>query len=123
MLVGVEVGRTIAAAGELIARHDGHPLVLRGGIAHGSTLIFDGDDYIGRPANLVARFCQAAQPGELLAMGHRADTLPPWMQVLGTRQLTLRGLGSIRRVQCLGLVPGPALPALSFAAPGVSERG
>jgi class 3 adenylate cyclase len=117
MLVGVEVGRTIAAAGELIARHDGHSLPVRGGFAHGSSLIFDGDDYIGRPANLAARFCQAAQPGELLAVGYPAAALPPWMQVLGTRQLTLRGLGSIRRAQRLGIVPDLALPALSFAAP------
>jgi len=49
MLVGVEVGPTIAAAAELIARYEGHRLALRGGIAHGHVLIFDGDDYIGRP--------------------------------------------------------------------------
>src|SRR5260221_981513 len=35
MLVGVDVGPTIAAAAELIARYEGHSLALRGGLAHG----------------------------------------------------------------------------------------
>jgi adenylate cyclase len=117
MLVGAGVGPTIAAATELIARYNGQRLALRGGIAHGQVLIFDGDDYIGRPVNLAARLCQAARPGELLAVGYRADALPAWTQVLGTRDLTLRGLGRIRRVQRLALVPDLELPELSFAPP------
>ncbi len=118
MLVGVEVGPTIAAAGELIARHDRQPLALRGGIAHGSVLLFDGDDYIGGPVNLAARFCQAAEPSELLSVGYPAAALPPWMRVAGIRSLTLRGLGRVRRVQRLGLVPDVPLPDLSFTSPG-----
>jgi adenylate cyclase len=104
MLVGVEVGPTIAAAAELVARYDSQSLVLRGGVAHGHALLFEGDDYIGRPVNLAARLCYAARPGELLAVGYPARALPTWMQVLGTRDLTLRGLGRFRRIQRLGLV-------------------
>ena len=114
MLVGVEVGPTIAAAGELIARHEGNALPLRGGIAHGSVLLFEGDDYIGGPVNLAARFCQAAEPSELLSVGYPAAALPPWMRVVGVRSLTLRGLGRVRGVQRLGLSPGVPLPDLSF---------
>jgi adenylate cyclase len=110
MIVGVEVGPAIAAGVELVARYDGHTLALRGGIAHGRVLLFDGDDYIGRPANLAARLCQAARPGELLALGYPRDTLPPWVEVSGTRDITLHGLGRIRRIQQLGLVPGLDLP-------------
>jgi len=117
MLVGVDVGPAIAAAAELIARYDDQHLALRGGIAHGSVLLFEGDDYIGRPANLAARFCDSARPGELLAVGYPADALPAWMQVLGTRDLTLRGLGKIRHVQRLGLLPGVELPEMSSASP------
>lgn len=113
MLVGVEVGPTIAAAAELIARYEGHRLALRGGLAHGRVLIFDGDDYIGRPTNLAARLCQAARPGELLAVGYPPDALPPWIRVLDTRSVTLPGLGRFRRVQLLGLVPDLELPSLS----------
>jgi adenylate cyclase len=113
MLVGVEVGPTIAAAAELIARYEGHRLALRGGLAHGRVLIFDGDDYIGRPANMAARLCQAARPGELLAVGYPTGALPAWIRVLDTRSVTLRGLGRFRRVQELGLVDDLELPSLS----------
>ena len=113
MLIGTETGPAIAAAGELIARYDGDTLALRGGVADGWALLFDGDDYIGRPVNFAARLCQAARPGELLGVGYAPDEFPGWMRVLGTRDLTLRGLGRFRRVQRLGIVPGTALP--SFA--------
>ncbi|MGO9877505.1 MAG: adenylate/guanylate cyclase domain-containing protein [Acidimicrobiia bacterium] len=113
MLVGTDVSPTIAAAVELIARHDGQPLALRGGVAHGQVLIFDGDDYIGRPTNLAARLCQVARPGELLAVGYSAATLPQWTQVAGTRTITLRGIGRLPRVQQLTLVPGLELPTLT----------
>jgi len=113
MIVGVEVGPTLATAAELIGRYDGSTLALRGGFAHGQALIMDGDDYIGRPTNLAARLCQVARPEELLAVGYPAATLPPWIKVLGIRSVTLPGLGRVRRAQRLGLVPGLELPNLS----------
>jgi class 3 adenylate cyclase len=112
MLVGGDVGPTIAAAAELIARYTDTSLALRGGIAHGWVFLFEGDDYIGRPANLAARLCQAADPNELLALGYHPDALAPWIQVLGTRDLTLRGLGQLDKIQSLGLIPGLELPEL-----------
>jgi adenylate cyclase len=120
MLIGVEVGPTIATAAELIARYDGRPLALRGGVAHGQVLIIDGDDYIGRPANLAARLCQTARPSELLAVGYRASMLPPWIAVHGTRSVTLRGIGRLPRVQQLGVAADVELPALT---PPVSVAG
>jgi hypothetical protein len=113
MIVGVEVGPTLATAAELIGRYDGSTLALRGGFAHGQALIMDGDDYIGRPTNLAARLCQAARPEELLAVGYPAATLPTWIKVLGVRSVTLPGLGRVRRAQRLGLVPDLELPGLS----------
>src|SRR5207244_10836474 len=77
MLVGVEVGPTIAAAAELIARYEGHRLALRGGLAHGRVLIFDGDDSIGRPTNPAARLCPAARPGAPPSGGHPPAPPPP----------------------------------------------
>jgi adenylate cyclase len=113
MIVGVEVGPTLATAAELIGRYDGSTLALRGGFAHGQALIMDGDDYIGRPTNLAARLCQVARPEELLAVGYAAAVLPSWIKVLGVRSVTLPGLGRVRRVQRLGLVPGLDLPDLA----------
>ena len=117
MIVGVEVGPTLATAAELIGRYDGSTLALRGGFAHGQALIMDGDDYIGRPTNLAARLCQAARPEELLAVGYPATALPPWIKVLGIRSVTLPGLGRVRRAQRLGLVPGLELPDLARHSP------
>lgn len=119
MLVGVEVGPTIAAATELIARYDVDVLPLRGGVAHGWVLLFEGDDYIGRPANLAARLCDAANPGEVLAVGYGPADLPDWVEVKGTRDVTVHGLGRIRRVQRLGVRPDVELPTLTV--PVVSE--
>jgi class 3 adenylate cyclase len=104
MIVGVDAAPTIATAVEIVARCAKHPLALRGGMAHGNVLILDGDDYIGRPINLAARLCEAAGAGELLAMGYAAETLPPWIEVRGTRSLQLQGLGRVRSVQQLGVV-------------------
>ncbi len=122
MIVGVDVGPTLATAAELIGRYDGSTLALRGGFAHGQALIMDGDDYIGRPTNLASRLCQAAHPEELLAVGYPAASLPTWVTVLGVRSVTLPGLGRIRGAQRLGLIPDLELPDLSRHASG-SERG
>jgi len=123
MLIGVEVGPTIATAAELIARYDGRPLALRGGVAHGQVLIIDGDDYIGRPANLASRLCQTARPGELLAVGYHASVLPPWITVAGTRSVTLRGIGRLARVQQLVVVDDVELPTLTPPAPPSTDLG
>ena len=117
MIIGVDVGPTIATAAELIARYDCDPLALRGGVAHGQVLIIDGDDYIGRPVNLAARLCQTASPGELLALGYQASVLPAWITVLGTRDVTLRGIGRLPHVQQLGVLPEVELPELTAPAP------
>jgi class 3 adenylate cyclase len=103
MIVGVDVGPTIATAVEIVSRCADHPLPLRGGIAHGSVLILDGDDYIGRPINLAARLCEVAGPGELLAVGYPVEALAPWIHVQGTRTLTLQGLGRVGGVQLLAI--------------------
>ena len=121
MLIGVDVGPTIATAAELIARYDCDPLALRGGVAHGQVLIIDGDDYIGRPANLASRLCQTASPGELLALGYQASVLPAWVTVLGTRDVTLRGIGRLPHVQQLSVLPDVELPALTAPAPPAGE--
>lgn len=123
MLIGTETGPAISAAVELIARYDGHTLALRGGVADGWAILFDGDDYIGRPVNFSARLCQAARPGELLGVGYPPSEFPTWVRELGTRDLKLRGLGRFRRVQRLGIAPGTELPTVSFAPgpPGVLD--
>ena len=55
MLVGTDPGPTIAATAEVVgAVFDGQALAVRAGTAHGGVLLFEGDDYVGRPVNLAA---------------------------------------------------------------------
>lgn len=42
------------------------PLPLRGGIAEGPVIMFEGTDYIGGAVNVAARLCEHAQPNQLL---------------------------------------------------------
>ncbi|MDJ0770923.1 MAG: adenylate/guanylate cyclase domain-containing protein [Ilumatobacter sp.] len=69
MLVGVESEPLIEAIVDLEHRIDdiGSPLPLRAGIAAGRVILFEGDDYIGRPVNLASRLCDLADPHEVLA--------------------------------------------------------
>jgi adenylate cyclase len=49
------------------------PLPLRGGIAGGPVIMFEGDDYVGAPVNVAARLCQEARPNQLLAAASVAE--------------------------------------------------
>ena len=46
--------------------HRGCRLPLRGGIAGGRVILFEGDDYIGRAVNLASRLCDEALPHQLI---------------------------------------------------------
>jgi class 3 adenylate cyclase len=70
---------------------------VRVGIATGTALLFEGDDYIGEPVNLAARLCSAAHPGEVLAACSR-DDLPYWVTVAGTYSIELKGIGTVTDV-------------------------
>jgi class 3 adenylate cyclase len=51
----------------------GCALPLRGGVAAGRVILFEGDDYIGRPVNLAARLCDEAAPHQLLVTASLFD--------------------------------------------------
>lgn len=51
-------------------------LALRAGAAGGDVMIFEGDDYIGRPVNLAAKLCALADPGQILVSGEMNWALP-----------------------------------------------
>jgi class 3 adenylate cyclase len=68
MLSGSEPVSVALCAAEVLERIAvTSPLPLRGGIARGPAMIFEGEDYVGLPANLAARLCRAAEPNRLLA--------------------------------------------------------
>ena len=80
MLVGVAPGPVVAAVCELRLRFDEDAFDIHAGIAGGHVLLFEGDDYIGPAANHASRLCEAALPGEVLAVGVGLH-LPEWVLV------------------------------------------
>src|SRR5437870_10148605 len=77
MLVGVESPQLLAAIVEVKWALAGvMDLPLRGGIAAGPVMVFEGDDYVGRAVNLAAKLCELAPPGECLAAADLADHIP-----------------------------------------------
>jgi class 3 adenylate cyclase len=65
-------------------------------------LLFEGDDYVGRPANLAARLCDAAEPGEILA-GRLAQTLPEWIEARESVTVRVTGVGDLPGISSLGI--------------------
>ena len=77
MLVGVEAPALLGAVVEARwALQVECTLPLRGGIAAGPVMVFDGDDYVGRAVNLAAKLCDLATPGQCLATADLADACP-----------------------------------------------
>lgn len=119
MLVGVRTGPVIATAAEVLGRFDLTDLRVSAGIAGGPVILFGGDDYIGRSANLASRLCDVADPGEILVEVSIADQAPDWVEVRDSRTVTVRGVGEQAAV-VLGLHPEvhlPGAPARTTAGP------
>jgi class 3 adenylate cyclase len=95
LLVGVLPGPTVATVAELTGRFETISLDLRAGVASGVALLFDGDDYIGRPVNLAARLCDEAGPGELLADESSLRGQPEWVRSGDPRTVEVRGVGEV----------------------------
>jgi adenylate cyclase len=95
LLVGVLPGPTVATLAELSGRFETQDIDLRAGVASGVALLFDGDDYIGRPVNLAARLCDEARPGELLADVASQRGQPDWVQGGTSRWVEVRGVGEV----------------------------
>lgn len=100
MIVGVEAGPVVAAVCELNMRLETADFDVHAGIAGGHVLLFEGDDFIGPSANLAARLCEAALPGEVLAIGVHGH-VPDWIESLGARTITAHGIGEVTDVTSL----------------------
>lgn len=94
MLVGVAPGPVIAAVCELRLRFAEDSFDIHAGIAGGHVLLFEGDDYIGPSANHASRLCEAAAPGEVLALG-AAPHLPDWVDVADRVSVHAPGIGDL----------------------------
>ncbi len=79
MLVSVEPEPLVGAALAISQRHRrSGRLTLRCGIASGTVILLEGDDYVGRTVNLASRLCDSAGPGQVLAARDDLE-IPPWV--------------------------------------------
>jgi adenylate cyclase len=85
---------------------DSVPLGIRAGIACGAVIMFEGDDYIGRPANVAARLCDLASAGQTLATREVTSQAPRWVSVGPLVAHHLPGLDRPVDVAEIGIAPG-----------------
>lgn len=107
MLVSVNEGPTVAAVAELVVRCAALGIDTHAGICAGTALLFEGDDYVGRPANIAARLCDVALPGQVLA-SQLDGPLPSWIEDRGPFSVWARGVGELDNVHDLRVVPAIA---------------
>ena len=94
MLVAADQGPAVATVAEVIVRCESIGLHTHAGLGRGPVLLFEGDDYVGRPVNLAARLCDAAERGEMLSSG-LSDALPAWIEADPGVPLALGGIGVV----------------------------
>jgi class 3 adenylate cyclase len=101
MLVGVEEGPILASVAEVVLRTRSVGLDTHAGVASGKVLLFEGDDYVGRPPNLAARLCDVAESGEILAHS-LTGPLPSWVETRNSITLEIAGVGELVGVASVG---------------------
>ncbi|MCX7621279.1 MAG: adenylate/guanylate cyclase domain-containing protein [Acidimicrobiales bacterium] len=99
MLVGLEPAPLAATAAEIVARCSAAGIHIHAGLASGPVLLFEGDDYIGRPANLAARLCDVAGEGEVLV--HGDFDVPDWLALSEPVTISVPGIGEVSGVRRL----------------------
>ncbi|HLI55339.1 MAG TPA: adenylate/guanylate cyclase domain-containing protein [Acidimicrobiales bacterium] len=93
MLSSADTPAVVALVLEIADRAaDTGPLDIRAGLAQGAVIMFEGDDYIGRAANVAARLCDAAAPAEVLATREVASLAPRWVAAGAPKSLNLQGI-------------------------------
>lgn len=93
MLSSADTPAVVAMVVELTDRiRESIPLGIRAGLATGAVIMFEGDDYIGRAANVAARLCDMADAGQTLATREVASQAPRWVATDAYRSLNVHGL-------------------------------
>jgi class 3 adenylate cyclase len=94
MLSATEPAPVVALVVELTSRAEarGVPLSVRAGLAAGPVIMFEGDDYVGRPPNVASRLCGSAEPDGVLATPDVAAGAPGWVAATGPTAFVVPGL-------------------------------
>jgi adenylate cyclase len=85
-------------------------LPLRVGMAVGPVIMFEGDDYIGRPVNLASRLSDLASSHELLIAGDMTNSRPAWVRAARRGPTEIRGFQELVDVWSVSLADGGSDP-------------
>lgn len=110
LVVGTEIKGALEATLETkadVADRD-VPLLLRGGVAAGKALVFEGDDYIGRPLNVAAKLCALADPDSVLAPLELAEEHMDVLTILERLTRQVPGIAGPTSLASIG--PSPLEP-------------
>jgi class 3 adenylate cyclase len=100
MIVSVEPALLASACAEISLRCSMVGLDTHAGIATGSVLLLEGDDYVGRTVNLAARLCDSAALGQTLVAGP-LDGLPGWLAAGNSLMVELAGMDDLVEARAL----------------------
>ena len=100
MIVSLEPALLASACAEISLRCGMDGVDTHAGIATGSVLLLEGDDYVGRIVNLAARLCDAAEMGETLIAGPLGG-LPSWLEASAPRMVELAGMDDLAEARTL----------------------
>jgi class 3 adenylate cyclase len=104
MLSSADTEAVVSMVVELTDRiRESLPLAIRAGLANGPVIMFEGDDYIGRPANVAARLCDMAAAGRTLATREVASLAPRWVGTGPFQPYLIHGLDRPVEAAVLGI--------------------
>ena len=86
-------------------------MAIRAGLARGPVIMFEGDDYIGRPTNIASRLCDAAMPGQVLATRDVASLSPCWVAASEPLPYMVRGFD--KPIEAVRLATGTSGPMVT----------
>ncbi|HET6964515.1 MAG TPA: hypothetical protein VFH58_07050 [Acidimicrobiales bacterium] len=110
MLSSADSGAVVAMVVEITDRiRESVPLGIRAGLANGPVIMFEGDDYIGRPANVAARLCDLADAGQALATREVASQAPRWVACGPFASLPVHGLDRPVEATVLTIAEAPQM--------------
>ena len=106
------------------------PLPLRGGIAGGEAIMFEGDDYVGAVVNVAARLAGRAKPNQILATAQVTGPMKGLVTMRPCTPLCVPGITRPIDVHELLAVPltetpreaGPSAPSGAEHARALSNR-
>ena|ERR1035438_5059362 len=104
LLVSIDTTPLLQTVAELSAMFNDMGFQIHAGIACGSVIIFEGNDYVGEPINIAARLADYAKSSEILGHNIVKKNVPKTMKIkMLDVSIPIRGIGKLSNVCSLQL--------------------